>query len=160
MVKWSSNWRPYSDSLSQAPLFLSVLVVGDKPLADLCCNALHTAGYESYIARSGLSGFLMAEKRRPEVILIDLALPEMDGIDLANAIRSNEDLEEILLIALYDAENDHSAYRESLGVAFDRYLVKPINLPQLADLIQATWRLTQEGPSSKRKIDHLNRRVG
>ncbi len=147
MVKWSSK-------------FFSVLVVGEQQLADLCCNALLSASYESYAAYSGLSGFSFAEKRQPEVMLIDLALPDMDGIDLANAIRSTKDLEEMVLIALYDGENDHQAYRESLLVTFDRYLVKPIDLPQLADVIQATWRSTREWPSSKRKFDRRNRYVG
>jgi two-component system alkaline phosphatase synthesis response regulator PhoP len=147
MVKWSSK-------------FFSVLVVGDKPLADQCCHALQSAGYESYAAYSGLSGFTMAKKRQPEVILLDLAMPDMDGIDLANAIRSSGDLEEMLLIALYDEEDDPAEYCVSRGVAIDRYLVKPIDLPQLADLIQATWRLTREGPFSKRKIGRRDRSVG
>jgi DNA-binding response OmpR family regulator len=91
----------------------------------------------------------MAEKRRPEIILIDLALPDLDGIDLANAIRSTEDLKEMVLIAL-SGHAKEQAYWESRGVAIDRYLVKPIKLPQLANLIQGTWRLTREEQVSNR----------
>jgi DNA-binding response OmpR family regulator len=160
MVKWSSNWRPGRDCLSPAAQFLSVLVVGHPSLADSCCQALTTAGIDSRAAYSGLSGLLTAEKRRPDVLLIDLSLPDLDGIDLAKAIRSSDDLHEMLLIALYDDENDHPEYRESLGVTFDRYLVEPINLPQLAEIVRATWRSTREGPFGTRKCDPSKPRVG
>lgn len=133
-------------------------MVGKKRIADRCCNALHAAGHESYAVYNGLSGLLTAENRRPEVVLIDLAMPNMDGIDLANAIRTSEDLQEMLLIALYDEKDDFPAYRKSLEVAFDRSLLKPIDLPQLADAIQAAWRLTHQSPSNNRKYDRAGRR--
>lgn len=158
MVKWSSNWSPRSDSLSQATLLLNVLVVGDKPLADLCCDALRRAGCESHAVYSGLSGLLTAEKRRPEVILIDLAMPDMDGIDLARAIRSSDDLHEMLLIALYNDENDQPEYRESLGVAFDRYLVAPIDPARLAEEVEATWRSARIKRSNARDPGRRNLR--
>lgn len=153
MVKWTSKWRPESG----LPVLPRVLVVGNQQLADPCHNALDAAGYESSTAYRGLTGFLMAEKQRPEVILIDLALPDMDGIDLANAIRSNEEMNEMLLIALYDGENDLLTYQASLLVAFNRYLAKPINLPQLARFIQTMWRLTRHWPS---KDVRRSRRLG
>ncbi len=160
MVTWSSNWHPDSDWPSQATLFLNVLVVGHKRFADPCCDALRKAGHESYVSHTGVRGLMMAEKRRPEVILIDLALPDKDGIDLANAVRSTADLHEILLIGAYDNEHDQMAYQESLGVAFDHYLIKPIDLSQLADAIQAAWTLTRQGLASKRTHRGCQRRFG
>lgn len=149
MVSWSSSWRPISDPPVRSSVSLRVLVVGDQRVADLLCDELCTAGHDTYAAHSGLSGLLMAEKRRPEIILIDLALPDLDGIDLANAIRSTEDLKEMVLIAL-SGHAKEQAYWEARGMAIDRYLVKPIKLPQLANLIQATWRSTREEQFSKR----------
>jgi DNA-binding response OmpR family regulator len=159
MVKWSSDWDPNSDQPLQASLCLRVLVVGNKRVAATLCDELCTAGLEGFTAHSGLSGLLTAEKRRPEVVLIDLALPNMDGIDLANSIRSTECLQETVLIAL-SSHAEESAYWESRGLAIDRYLVKPINLPQLAGLIHSTWSLTRNGPSGKPTFGPRDRFIG
>jgi DNA-binding response OmpR family regulator len=151
MVQWSSSWRPSGDPPPYASVFLRVLVVGNERLANLLCNGLCIAGLDGFTAHSGLSGLLTAEKRRPEIVLIDLALPDMDGIDLANAIRSTEDLEETVLIAL-SSDTKEEAHWESRGMVIDRYLVKPIVVPKLAEVIQATWRVTQQNRRRQRMV--------
>jgi len=160
MVKWSSSWLPNSNPRPPASAIRRILVVGDKLVAGLLCDELRAAGHDSFSAHSGLSGLITAVKRRPEVTLIDLALPDMDGIDLANSIRCNEELDDMVLIAL-SGNAKEQAYWESRGVAIDRYLVKPIDLPQLANLIQTTWRLTRKQPlGGKQQFGHRNRSAG
>jgi DNA-binding response OmpR family regulator len=147
-VKWSSSWLPNSNPRLSASVILRILVVSERHLAGLLRDELRMAGHDSYTAHGGLSGLIKTVRRRPEVVLIDLALPDMDGIDLANSIRCTDELDATVLVALSENSKEQ-AHWQSEGVAIDRYLVKPIDLAQLSNLIEVTWRFARGGPTSR-----------
>ena len=92
-------------------------------------------GYEVSVAGNGPEGVEMAFAVRPEVALIDIGLPGLDGNEVARRIRSLLDGEEISLIAMtgYGQPEDR---RRALQAGFDRYLVKPVDPAELSQLLR------------------------
>ncbi|HEV2843780.1 MAG TPA: ATP-binding protein [Thermoanaerobaculia bacterium] len=119
---------------------LHVLVVEDNPdgretLRDL----LEIWGYEVSVAATGPEGLELAFSVRPDVALIDIGLPGMDGNEVARRIRSVLDEDEISLIAMtgYGQPEDR---RRALQAGFGRYLVKPVDPAVLSQLLAEVQR--------------------
>jgi two-component system, sensor histidine kinase len=117
-----------------------VLVVEDNPdgretLRDL----LELWGYEVSVACTGPEGLELAFSIRPDVALIDIGLPGMDGNEVARRIRSILGEDEIALIAMtgYGQPEDR---RRALQAGFDRYLVKPVDPTVLSQLLAEARR--------------------
>src|SRR5665213_3393131 len=95
---------------------------------------LELQGYEIQIAAGGLSGIEAALNFKPEVILLDIGLPGMDGYEVARRLRKLPATEKVLLIALsgYGQAED---LRKSKEAGFDHHLVKPADINQIEALI-------------------------
>lgn len=112
-----------------------VLIVDDnRDSASTLAILLRHAGYETAIAYDGLSGVKVAQSFQPEVALLDIGLPGIDGYTLAQRLRSNQKLKHTLLVAVsgYGQPDDR---RRSQEAGFDHHLVKPINSEHLLQLI-------------------------
>jgi signal transduction histidine kinase/ActR/RegA family two-component response regulator len=127
---------PAPRAAEPVPSGVRVLVVEDnedgrESLRDL----LEIWGYEVSVAGSGPEGVEMAFAIRPEVALIDIGLPGLDGNEVARRIRSLLGGEEISLIAMtgYGQPEDR---RRALQAGFDRYLVKPVDPAVLSQLLR------------------------
>lgn len=121
---------PYS-----APL--SVLLVDDnKDAVELLGMALAARGHQVAVEYDGLAGVARAEKDVPQVAILDIGLPGIDGNEMARRIRANGDLAGMVLIALtgYGQAEDR-ARAEAAG--FDHFLVKPVELENLTALVSA-----------------------
>jgi two-component system, sensor histidine kinase len=100
---------------------------------------LELSGYEVYEAPDGPSGVEKAVAVRPDIALIDIGLPGLDGYDVARRIRSMPDSRGIVLVALTGYAQPE--YRERADqVGFDGYLAKPIDVSQLSELIETLLR--------------------
>jgi CheY-like chemotaxis protein len=100
---------------------------------------LELSGHEVYEAPDGPSGVEKAVAVRPDVALIDIGLPGLDGYDVARRIRSMPDSRGIVLVALTGYAQPE--YRERADqVGFDGYLAKPIDVSQLSELIETLLR--------------------
>jgi CheY-like chemotaxis protein len=86
---------------------------------------LKLTGNETSVAYDGLEAVEMAERQRPDVILLDLGLPRLNGFDACRRIRANQWAENVLVIALtgWGQEEDR---RKSAEAGFDGHLVKPV----------------------------------
>ncbi|HEX6286533.1 MAG TPA: response regulator, partial [Acidimicrobiia bacterium] len=83
-----------------------ILIVEDEPgLADSVRYALETEGFEVDVADSGVKGLDLARRGNPDLVLLDLMLPEMSGLDVCRLIRSSSDVPIIMLTAK-DSEAD------------------------------------------------------
>lgn len=103
-----------------------ILVVDDNVInRQLAVYLLKKGGYNVYEAESGREAFDFLKKRTPDVILLDIQLPEMDGVEVLKRIRSNTFTKDITIIALtaYTMRGDKEKF-EAAG--FDGYLAKPI----------------------------------
>ena len=106
---------------------------GRESLRDL----LEIWGHEVSLAEDGPEGIEKALSIRPEVALVDIGLPGLDGNEVARRIRSALGSDDIVLIAMtgYGQSEDR---RRALQAGFDRYLVKPVDPAILAQLLAET----------------------
>jgi CheY-like chemotaxis protein len=120
-----------------------VLVVDDDDAsAQGLAMILRFDGYEVRVARDAESALRVVRAFRPEAILSDIGLPEIDGHELARRIRQDRDLSASLkLLAAVTGQGEPEVRRRSREAGFDRHLVKPID-PEviLALLASLEWR--------------------
>ena len=92
-------------------------------------------GHEVAVAHDGPAALRAAEGQRPEVALLDITLPGMDGYELARRLRSQPGLERIALVALtgWGQEEDR---RRSQEAGFAHHLTKPVDLSALQELLE------------------------
>jgi CheY-like chemotaxis protein len=85
-------------------------------------------------AATGADGVAVAKQNRPQVVLCDIGLPDIDGLEVARRVRRHAGLARTRLIALtgYGQPED---VRSALAAGFEAHLTKPINLDQLLDLL-------------------------
>jgi DNA-binding response OmpR family regulator len=109
-----------------------VLVVEDnRDFADALQGALLTLGHEVKVCHDGASALVEAASFKPEIGVLDVGLPEMDGYVLAGALRASHD---IRLVAVTGFGKDRDRQR-ALDAGFDAHLVKPVTMDQLAEAI-------------------------
>jgi two-component system CheB/CheR fusion protein len=114
---------------------IRILIVEDNPNGRAMLEAmLQLEGYEVETAADGQHGLEMLEFQRPDVALIDIGLPGIDGYEVARRIRRNPANDAIYLIALtgYGQPDD---VRQALEAGFDVHLVKPLDPQQLASVL-------------------------
>jgi chemotaxis response regulator CheB len=114
----------------------NVLVVDDNRDAALTLSMLlNAAGHEVDVAYSGRDALAMAADRRPDIVLLDIGLPQMDGYEVARRLRQDLKLTDIMIVAVtgYGQEEDR---RRSAEAGFDLHYIKPINPRDLDELIK------------------------
>jgi PAS domain S-box-containing protein len=114
---------------------LRILVVDDsRDAADTCATLLELSGHHVEKAYGGFRALEIAAEFRPQVVLLDIGLPDIDGYTLARSIRSEPWGAEMLLIAVtgWGHEEDR---RRALDAGFDRHLTKPVAVEALDALL-------------------------
>ena len=104
-----------------------ILVVEDNEInMYLCCRIIKSSGYEVIEARTGEEGVALALKERPDLIIMDIQLPGIDGLETTKRIRQSEADDEIPIIALtsYAMAGDK---KKALKAGCTGYVEKPIN---------------------------------
>jgi two-component system CheB/CheR fusion protein len=112
-----------------------ILVIEDNvDAADSLREALELAGHEVEVAYDGLDGLKKAREFKPEIVLCDIGLPEMDGYEVARAMRRDAELRSVHLVALtgYALPEDLAKAKEA---GFDRHLPKPPSLEKLDEVL-------------------------
>lgn len=128
-----------------------ILVIDDEPsIVKLVSAYLKPEGYEVHTASDGPAGLKAAHAFKPDVIILDLMLPGMDGIELLTRMRRESDVYVILLTARSD-ETDKII---GLSVGADDYMTKPFSPRELVARVKAALRRLQTGtgPGVERTI--------
>ncbi len=113
-----------------------MLVVDDnEDAAEMLADALKVDGHVALVAHDGPRALQIAADFMPEVALLDLGLPVMDGYELARRLRALEGLQQLRLVAIsgYGQETDRKRSHEA---GFDEHLVKPVNVDDLESMIE------------------------
>ena len=126
-----------------------VLVVDDNvDAAQSLALLLEMSGHEVRLAYDGLSAMAAAIAYQPEVVLLDIGLPELDGYEVARLIRKQYALRNILLVALtgYGQETDR---QRSVEAGFDHHLVKPATFVEIENILRAAAPSGENPPMPK-----------
>lgn len=108
-----------------------VLVIEDEaPIRENLMRFLRLEGHEVLTAENGRIGLDMARAHRPELILCDVMMPEMNGVAVLDAIRSDAELAEVCFIFL-TASADAEDVQRGLNRGANEYVTKPFNLKDL-----------------------------
>jgi two-component system, OmpR family, phosphate regulon response regulator PhoB len=123
-----------------------VLVVeDDRSLVDVLTYNLKLAGYEVIVATDGQDGILQAQLKQPDIVLLDLMLPVVDGLDVCRRLRSGTDTRDMLIVMLTaKAEESDELVGFSLGA--DDYVTKPFSVKVLLERIKALRRRRMVDP--------------
>jgi CheY-like chemotaxis protein len=106
-------------------------------------NRLHREGYEVVIARTGSEGVQFAHSEQPDLIIMDLVLPEMDGFEATRELRLSIETSDIPIIALSASVLPEDQHR-AIDAGCDDFEVKPVNFTNLLEKID---RFLQAGRS-------------
>jgi DNA-binding response OmpR family regulator len=117
-----------------------ILVVEDEPsIAEIVGLYLDRAGYEVVIATDGADAIEVLEQREPELMVLDLMLPKVDGLEITRWVRERGDMPIIMLTAR-GSETDRIA---GLEMGADDYVVKPFSPQELVSRVRAVLRRSQ-----------------
>lgn len=121
---------------------LKVLVIeDDRSLSDVLAYNLKQAGYEVLTASDGQDGLLKAQLKLPDIVILDLMLPVIDGLDVCRRLRAGAATREMLIVMLTaKAEESDELVGFSLGA--DDYVTKPFSVKVLLERIKALRRRT------------------
>ena len=116
---------------------MNVLVIDDSLInLKIARHTLQHAGYEVFEASNGLDGVKMAKSLLPSLILLDVEMPNMDGIETLKMLRSIAPLDSIPVVAL-TASSMPGDKEKLIDAGFDDYISKPVNVNKLIAKIQA-----------------------
>jgi two-component system alkaline phosphatase synthesis response regulator PhoP len=118
----------------------TILVVDDEPgIASLVRDYLEHAGFAVLVAGDGRNALALARSRRPDLVVLDLGLPGLDGLDVARALRRDSDVPILMLTARTD-EADRVA---GLELGADDYVSKPFSPREIVARVRAILRRTE-----------------
>jgi len=127
----------------------TVLVVDDEPtITEVVSRYLQRAGYEARVAADGPTAIHAAGQERPDLVVLDLMLPGMDGLEVMRRLRERDRISVILLTAKGEATDRVVGLR--LGA--DDYVVKPFSPAELVARVEAVLRRVDEPPEPEEPI--------
>ncbi|MHB8626724.1 MAG: response regulator transcription factor [Aggregatilineales bacterium] len=127
---------------------MRVLIVDDElPIRDGLGRKLRREGFEVFLAGSGLEGLKLFHVEHPDLVVLDIVMPEMDGLTVCRRVREVAETPIMMLSAQAIREED---IIEGLNAGADEYLVKPVRLDEFAARVRALLRRAQlSAPESR-----------
>ncbi len=135
----------------------SVLVVDDEPtIAEVVSRYLERAGYRARIASDGMSAIESATKQRPDLVVLDLMLPGLDGLEVMRrlaSIASRHQNRDRIAVILLTAKGEESDRVIGLRLGADDYVVKPFSPVELVARVDAVLRRVDTSPAQEEVIE-------
>ena len=117
-----------------------ILLVDDEPdILEIISYSLESAGYKIYKANNGLEAIKIAKKIIPDLIIMDLMMPHMNGIDACDAIRKSDNLNDVIITFLSARGEDFSKIA-GFEAGADDYITKPIKPKVLLSKVKSLLR--------------------
>jgi adenylate cyclase len=121
-------WRGDDEMALQAlrpPLIL--IIDDDDRFAAFLSDALAHAGYRTYRAANGFDGVCAATAERPDMVLLDVRMPDMDGFEVCTHLRGREEARGIPIVMMTANQDDKAAWNKGLEAGADDFLFKPVD---------------------------------
>lgn len=127
----------------------SVLIIEDEPdIAELVQYNLEREGFQVHLARDGELGLQQARTHKPAMVLLDLMLPGVDGLEVCRRLRSREETRTTPVIML-TAKGEESDIVLGLGLGADDYVTKPFSPRELVARVKAVLRRARQREAAK-----------
>ena len=119
---------------------IRILLVDDEPdILEIVSYNLSSEGYEVFTAKNGVEGVAKAKKKKPHLIILDVMMPEMDGIEACETLRNTPGLENTIITFLTARGEDYSQMA-GFDAGADDYITKPIKPKVLVSKVKALLR--------------------
>jgi two-component system, OmpR family, response regulator ResD len=139
-----------------------LLVVDDEPtITDVLARYLERAGYETQVAADGPHALELAATRRPDLVVLDLMLPGIDGLEVMRRLRALDDtrIHGHVPIILLTARGEESDRVTGLRLGADDYVVKPFSPNELVARVDAVLRRADPAPEHEPPLEFEDLRI-
>ncbi len=124
-------------------------VEDDVSIRDIEVYTLQSTGFEAKGFEDGISFWQALQKEKPELVILDIMLPEMDGMEILKKMKKDNELKEIPII-MATAKGEEYDKIQGLDFGADYYLVKPFGVMELVSCVKAVLRRCKP-----KQVDHL-----
>ena len=131
---------------------LILVVEDDTAIRNLITTTLETQSYQFHTAPNGAQALLESVSQKPDIMLLDLGLPDMDGIELIKKVRSWSNLPIIVI----SARSEDCDKIEALDAGADDYLTKPFSVDELLARLRVTLRRLQYMSVAQEQTEFIN----
>ena len=116
--------------------WISLLLIDDDgQFLELVEYSLRLAGFKVLMATDGRKGLKLARKKRPDVILLDVPMPEMDGLEVLSELKHDKKTVGIPVFML-TARNLVGEFEQAFNIGADDYITKPVEVMALGDIVK------------------------
>ncbi len=131
---------------------IKILLVDDEPdILEIVSYNLTSEGYQVFTANNGVEGVAKAKKKQPHLIILDVMMPEMDGIEACEIIRKSPGLEHTIITFLTARGEDYSQVA-GFEAGADDYITKPIKPKVLVSKVKALLRRLKDETEAPEEI--------
>jgi PAS domain S-box-containing protein len=136
---------------------LKILVVDDdKEIRFTTRHALETAGYEVWEAENGAEALRLAAQLKPDLMLLDISMPVMDGLEVCRRIKSDPELASIFVVIVSGSRIDIESRVQGLETGADGYLIRPISNRELVARVKSMLRIKAAEDAAREKEAQLS----
>lgn len=134
---------------------IRILLVDDEPdILEIVSYNLSAEGYEVFTSKNGLEGVAKAKKKQPHLVILDVMMPEMDGIEACEILRKTSGLEN-MVIAFLTARGEDYSQMAGFDAGADDYITKPIKPKVLVSKVNALLRRVLKNEDSQEDITQV-----
>ena len=136
-------------------MFTILVVEDDRPIRNLIVTTLKTHDYKYLAAENGFSAILEASSHNPDIVLLDLGLPDMEGVEVIKKIRTWSNMPIIVI----SARSEDTDKIEALDAGADDYITKPFKLGVLVSRVNALLRRAKDFSSADTQLESNGMKV-
>ena len=131
---------------------IKILLVDDEPdILEILSYNLSAEGYQVYTAKNGAEGVEKARKKSPHLIILDVMMPEMDGIEACELIRKSKGMEDTIITFLTARSEDYSQVA-GFDAGADDYITKPIKPKVFLSKVKSLLRRLKKGEEDSAEV--------
>jgi DNA-binding response OmpR family regulator len=121
---------------------IQILIVDDDPdLLFATARVIQSAGYEVLTAETGAEGMASVRQNRPDLILLDVILPDTDGHDMCRQLKQDPELHRIFVVLISGTKTESAEQADGLDVGADGYIARPITNRELLARVNSMVRI-------------------